>query len=63
MIWALTESDSSSVDVDLLEIDTELLDGVDGLGSESLVDLPEVDVLDGEAGELEDCRWWGWVSG
>ena len=51
----VSDSDGPSVEVDLLKVDAELLDRVDSLRGKGLVDLPEVDVLDGETtGELED---------
>lgn len=50
----MTHGDGTTVGVDLLQGKTAVLDGVDSLGSESLVDLKDIDILDLDADLLED---------
>lgn len=49
----VTEGDGTTLGVDLLDGGTDLLDGVDGLGGEGLVDLKDVNIVDGQASALD----------
>lgn len=57
----VTDSNRTSVDVDLLLRDPEVLHAHHSLARKRLVDLVEVDVVEGQGGELEDLgdgeRW------
>jgi hypothetical protein len=50
----VAESDSAAVDVDFLDVEAEFPDTVDVHRSEGLVDLEEVDVVDGQAAPSQD---------
>lgn len=52
----VTNGDSSSVGVDLLKVEAEVLDRVDGLRGKGLVDLPEVNIRGLDAGKLQGLR-------
>ena len=49
----VSQTNGSTVDVDLLNIDLKVLDASDGLAGERFVDLPTVDVVDGQTGTLQ----------
>ena len=46
----VTQGDRAAVDVDLVNVEVQLAGHSDGLGSERLVGLDQVDVVDGDAG-------------
>ena len=50
----MSESNSSSLWVKLLGVNTELFNAVGGLTGESFIDFKNIDVLDFKAGFLED---------
>lgn len=52
----VTESNSTTLGVHLLEGDTQLLDAIDALGGKRLVDLPDIDIIVLEARLLHDDR-------
>ena len=47
-------SDRSAPKVHLLKRNTEVLNGHDGLTGERLIDLEEIDILQGQTGKVED---------
>src|SRR5690349_24856372 len=49
----MTERDGAAVEIGLAFVDAELAHAGDGLGREGLVDLDDIDILDGEAGTLQ----------
>jgi hypothetical protein len=49
----MTDTDRTSVDIDFLNIQSQVLDTGYGLTGEGLIDFPTVDVLDLKAGLLE----------
>lgn len=50
----MAESDGTTLGIDLLDINADCSDAVEGLGRESLVDLEDVDVVDLKTSLLED---------
>ena len=52
----VAQSDGAAVDVDLAHVEVQLTGHSDGLSSESLVGLDQVDVLDGHAGLSHSVR-------
>jgi hypothetical protein len=59
----VADGNSTAIDVDLLEGDLEVLYAEDGLRRERLVDLVEVDVVEGDAREVECARdGVGWAD-
>src|SRR4051794_31235672 len=52
----MADRDRAAVDVDLVRIDAELVAAIQHLHRESLVQLPQVDVVDAEAMALEQPR-------
>src|SRR5689334_4054928 len=52
----MADRDRAAVDVVLGGIDTELVAAIQALAGEGLIELPQVDVVDLEAGALEQLR-------
>ncbi|SKX89342.1 Uncharacterised protein [Mycobacteroides abscessus subsp. abscessus] len=52
----MTHRDAAAVDVEPLRIDSEFVAAVEGLRRESLIELPQTDVVDGQPVLLEQFR-------
>ena len=57
----MPQADGPAVDVDLLNIDLKVLDARNRLTGKGFVDLPSVDVINGESSTLKGLarRWNG----
>jgi hypothetical protein len=55
----VAEGDGAAVDVDAGRVGAELSDACDRLRREGLIELDEIDVVDGEPGTLEDATCGG----
>src|SRR5690349_19316818 len=53
----MADRDCAAVDVDLVGVDAELVAAIDHLHGEGFVELPQADVVDGEAVALEEARY------
>ena len=56
----MAERDGAAVEIDLVRVEAELAQDGQRLGREGLVELDQVDVVEGEAGALRaPCGWPG----